>query len=1504
MKKILIFLVSAAALAAAADNTIHLDMESVASITGKNGKFHGGEFADGAPLGDSVTNGNRGFVGGGAKDGIELPSSVLALKQGSVSLYFKIGKNAPVDNGCFLLSAIGASPYYQNFGISITPRANNVCDISFTLVGAKGVKKTARSVVAKKIALERDRFYHLAVNWENINSGCADGSAELYLNGKLVGQRRNELITVGDIGRKLFVGSVDLEHAANKCGEKAFVLDEVEISDAPLSRKEIGLRAKKLPADDPADGRLLPKMPVKGGGKKQFTSYEIADFPISQGAIFCRFRLEEIMPGKSVIIFDNTASPAWNNRIALSIKMFENNVVEFYLSVNGARTKTYTSKALKKSMPLDPTMSHTILAKWKNINSKVGNGIMELYVDGINVANLNGFMTRFDKVSDVLRLGGGVPPAGGNARKDLLTIEECRIWRGEIPAGVQGDLFQKKNNQTVDSFIRLPIWRGEFKNDGRIDRKFWLRAADFGNFHSLRQKGITENTTQVKAACDDRNLYLMWRARHPEAVPNGSKHGMRDAALWRQDSMEFHFDTPKGKVSILISAYGEIYDCLNKVASWNSTIRTAVDRVPNERVWTGTATIPLSEITEDKDIIKGQVCRNISILQDSSSGWKYPYGKCGEWKIGTSLVVNRVEMPDMVSVGENTLSVFLASCDRKPHTVRTELTVNVNGKTETVSSMREIKPTGLEIPVSFTLPVEGRAGYSLLLTDENGDVVWSNSGFLDVKPQLALTLSREFYHNKLNVSINAQNIRPLPVKGSAQILRNDLAVGDMVEFSLDKGRHRIVLDTSKMDQHGIYTLAVTVVDSNGKSSRRTENFEFSPKPAGYPLNAGKKPWFGDFWFTPKFENGVVKCWNRVYSWHDSVFPSSITSAGVEMLAGTPYLEYRVDGKVLRLGKADVKPLGGDVEKTVFEVNASDENLIVHAKVRVEYDGFIGYDLNITPRKDVKIDKLAMVIPMKKDSARVKLQGLETTYSPERNLVRNYPASGRHFKFAAKAGLGCFERGLFLCNESDEGWLPYDRDNVEEIIPDGDRVLWRWNIVDGTAFKSLPRQRMGFQVTPYKPLKKDQLQSIRYFQVYPGGILRPTDVPYKLETLQKFKKLGANVLILHLYWSKYTGGYEPDDAARFRAYIQEAHKLGMRVLVYRASITNEYEPSFLYYGDLWKVKPSGSFYGNPVSNKYKLSSTSRCVNSPGYIDWYVGMAAKLIRDYDVDGFYYDFGVGGCSNALHNCGYAGKNTSSVVGEATDTIGINISEVTAEDKARRPTTPVLKQRELWKRMYNMVKELKGDAGIIDAHTSAPDRVFSYPFVDSMYHSESAATHRGMRIDPEMYRLYFTKQGLGTRGELILYTRGKNQVQQTRRMLAISLLHREMYRPMAAPYDAPAKGFKTDMAVKLWGIFSRNRVDEGQWLPYWKNQDLVAVNNGGKDALVSLWRHDDRLLLVVSNLGNDVRELNVSLKGKLEGFTKAVDAENPKIGVSFAENTLQLQVSAQDFRLIEITR
>ncbi len=1509
-KKHRLFMLGAALLigsSTAAAAALELDMESLDSIRSKGGKVYGGGFAAGTPAAAHITGGNRGFVSGGAKEGIELPISALPLKKGSISLHFKVTAKAQDGQGISFISAVGTPPYHNNFSIGLTPQANGSCRIGFVVIGDKSAPQTVQSIYAD-YALVRDEFYHLAANWENINSGKADGSLAIYLNGKLIASRSNAVINVPAPGNKFYIGSVDLEHTINKCGEGAFVIDEVQLKDSLLTADDLKKLTERVTVKDLANGDILPGMPVKAGGKGQYNSYHINNFPIDHGAIYCSFKLDEVVPGKSVILFDNAGTPPWHDRIAMMLKMHENNILEPYFVTAGTPTGAYLSRVLSKRIPFDTSKQHTMLAVWKNLHTGQSDGVLDIYLDGVNIGSMTDFATAITNPSDILHIGGCEPPAGTFIRDNILTVDECRIWRGDIPPVVRSMLLDNNSSKIEfkNSRISLPRWEQKFVNNGKIDKVFWQFAADFGPLHGYRTAGIAAKDTQIKAACDDNNLYLAWRCKYENASPTGKKYGIRDVALWNEDSVELHFDTPKGKYSAIISAYGEIYDSLADKSSWTADLEYAVANEP-DRVWTGTAVIPLNSIRSQDNLIRGTVCRNIEVLQSNSSSWSSRgFGKTGELSNDSAVAVTDVALPDMISVGTNQLSISAAAFKLQPHVIKAQMSITINGKSTSTRTQREITTiNAISFPVTFTVPEEGKAEYTLIISDEKDNVLFANCGFLDVKPPLSMTLKRDFYNNKLHVQVNAVKLAEPAISGKGRILKDGKAVTGYTEFKVENGLANIALDTSTLSEHAEYTAEIAVTDKTSKVSTRTEKFMFAPKPFGYPLGAGMKPYFGNFWFKPQVNNTSVKVWNRVYSWKNSIFPASITSGGVEILAATPYFEYRVNGQIKRLSSAQVTPAGEDEEKSFFDVVAADDNLSVKAKVRVEYDGFIGYDMDVEPKAGRKIDQLAMIIPLQKDSALFKLQGLETTYSPKRNHVENYPAEGGKFPFDHKAGLGGYDRGIFFCNESDEGWLPYDRDDTEVITLKGDQVIWRWNIVDGAELKKLPTQRMGFQITPYKPLIKDNLQSLRIYQVWPGGIIRPTDVPYKIETLQKFKNIGANVLILHMDWCKYTGSYEPDDPERFRNFIKEAHRLGMRVLVYRASITNEFEPSFLYYGDVWLTKPVGTFFSEYVQPKFKRSSTSRCVNSPGYIDWYVGMAAKLIKEYDVDGFYYDFGVGSCNNALHGCGYAGVNTRSRSGEATGTIGINIGEVTAEDRARRVTRPVLGQRELWKRMYNMVKELKGEDGMIDAHTSAPERVFSYPFVDTMWHSESAACHKDLKITLNMYRLFFSKEKFGTRGELILYLYANDDEKiKTRSLLALTLPHREIYRQQTNKWEHPYQGYYADVILNLWKVFQTFRVDDAQWIPYWKSQDYIAIENGTEDTAGSIWLHEDQALVVISNLSGTERELTVSLKGALKDFVNAEDMEDAKSNISVSDGKIKLTIPNNDYRLFKLSR
>ena len=1493
------------AFALAYGKQVRLTMESAAAVAAVDGIIHGGNFIDGAAELALVGGGNRAFAFGGMKDGIELTPFTLP-NTGCIQFYCKRTEKMLPEQPMVFMDSTGTPPFHNCITVVATVDASGEGKLRASFVNAKDVPNPL-TALETQIVMHADEWHHVALCWHNINSGETDASGELYWDGRLAASFAEKKIDIPNPAKRVFIGSVDHQARSNKCGEGAFAMDEVVIQDEPIDAAAVAALAARLRLRPiMADGKPLPNMPVLGGGEKQYRSYAFPDFPIENGAIFVRTKLDKIIPKKSLLLFDICGTPPWHDRIAMMLKMREGGKVELYGVFCGTPTGMYISRVVSKVVDWDVNVPHTIALQWKNISSGRTNAEGTLWLDGINVATLAGFECNITNPGKVFRLGGGQPPSGTWAEKDMLSIEECRVWRDGIPAQELEQLCQTQQEEKLDEVVvGIPKANKAPAIDGKIEDEIWTYSATLGYLHDYRYDGLAVPYTTVKACYDDKFIYVMWKAFFEEAKPFGVSQSARDAALWNEDSVELFFEAGTGKVQVIISAHGDIYDAWEQNTQWNSTANYAVSRGNQE--WYGEIAIPRSELQLDAiSSLKATACRNMGALQCKSSCWiARNYTGTGTWMLTENpVVLTDVKFPVTPTQGTNQGAITLRHT--VPATTNVEILFSLGqgeGKS-TVRVRRELMPSALmETSFDFQAIEEGINEYHLMVRDAEKNILINQKGFLTVKPPLYVTTEAFFYKGIMYVNVDASKLEVAKNTGTVELFKDNAAIGKPVEFTLKDGMAKVEVPTLALKEAGSYNAVVTVQSAAGKEIQQVCQFNFAPRPTVINPNAGRKTYFYDGWFTPKFENGVVKCWNRVYTWKNTIFPSSIISAGADLLADTPYFEYRLNGKVHRLSSAAVTPVGQDEEKTVFKVVAEDDALAVSAKVRVEFDGFIGYDLDLAPRDNAKIDRLTLVIPMDAKYAIYKLEGLETTFSLKRNHIPNYPAAGKNFPFVNKAGVGTYERALFVFNESDEGWLPYDRKNVESIIPGEKVVEWRWNIVDGEVLGKLPTMRCGFQVTPYKKLRDKYLTGHRQIMIWPGGVLRPGDTPYLMKNIEQAKAFGATVLQLHMNWSKHTGGIVPDDPELLKEYVKAAHKAGLKVVLYRCSITNENEPSFLYFGDLWVGKPVSSWFGYPFEPIEKRSSIGRCPNSPEYIDWYVGGSEMLMREYGIDGFYYDFGVGSCNNPLHGCGYVGENTQMREGESTLTIGINVGKLTQQDKARRPTVPVLAQRELWKRMYNMVHELKGEEGIIDAHTGNPARVFSYPFVDTMYHSESAACHGSQQLESlDMYRFYYSKEYMGSPGSIILYAADKDAA-FVRNNLALTLPHREIYRPQTNKWQHVPRDTMTLIIGKLWKLLNDYDVDTAEWMPYYTNKDVVKILDGTEFTVASAWYHEDKALMVVSNLTDDDRTITLELSGKMAKFTKATNAENPA-SASFAvsENRLSVVVGKRDFILLHL--
>ena len=1484
---------------------ISLNFQTEAAVEQAGGKFLGASFTDG-PVVSGVMGGNRAMIFGQKKGGIIFENFQVPFEEGWVSFYFKWNKALDgKPQQFFFADSLGTPRWYNRFYALVAIEANGDGSVDLGIVEAQTNKR-----LSGRIAIKVGDWHHVAMHWKNINSGNADGEAEIYWDGALLKSVRGQRWNIDVRGKDFYVGSVD-QHCghSNVWGDEAFAMDDFELHAGAMSLEMVQKKsaALKLSPRDYADGQPVFDGAVKGGGAGQYSPIDFINFPYKEGAFFARVKLDEILPGNRVALFDSCGTPNWNDRIGMNLVMEEGGKVRLNIFVNGVLTKLYTHREVNKIVDWDLSKSHTVVYQWKNISS--GHPDMELtcYLDGVNVCSMERGEATFANPARVVTIAGGRPPAAKPSKKDVLTVEECRFWRRNLSTAEIAELSKGGTSglkAEATPYVAIPKVK-PMTVDGTIDRDFSGRASNVGFFRDLRLGQQAVPFTDLKCGYDDKNLYLAWTGEFEDAKPVGPIHERRDAALWTQDSVEIIYNTPKGLAHLVVSAYGEIYDDLNGNKAWSSAIEYKA--TIKDRVWHGEAAIPLSEIALNGNLADITFCRNIKGLQTKSSSWAAKrFDQLGKARLAgdcVNLLESSLPVNPIMGVNQGKVKVY---APKEGESVSLSMSIfKRDGERSVCRLQRSLTKGSQDIVFDFTAREEGMNDYEFVIQDGQGRTIFSNFGKILVLPPLKVSTLAEFYLGRMTVKVDAASVEGVQPKGKAAVYFGQTKMVEK-QFELKDGLADVTLETTSFKEDGTYQAVVTIVNKDGKELTRSEDFLYAGKPKFMSAAAGQKTYFGKDWFTPVYDKGVVKVWGRTYTWKDTLFPASVVAAGDEMLQEAPYFEYTVNGKVQRLSKAKVTPTAGTKESAKFNVAAADANLSVKAKVWVDYDGHIGYDLDLAPVNGAKIDHLSLVIPMNYRNAMYKLDGNETMYTPATRDVDKFPSEGKGFPFKSYVGMGIPERGFFFYSESDEGWLPYDRRDTERIIRRGERVEWRLNILDGVALTKLPTQRWGFMASPYRSLdKRFNNEDFRYFSIWPGGVLYPDDIPYRMDKFDHFKKVGrGNVLHLHMNWPKHTGGYIPDDSEMLKEFVKKAHENGFRVVLYLSCLVNEYEPSYVHYGDYWVTHPTASWFGRPYEPKTKYCSVNRCMQAPGYIDWFVGGAEKMMREYDVDGFYYDFGIGNCNNGLHGCGYEGTN-SMASGATTETLGINVGEISAADRMRRPNSVVRANREVWRRMYNLVKEIKGEDGLIVAHTNDPARIFTFAFMDSTVHSETAACH-GYGEWPSLtkYRLYYSRQDMGTHGDCILYN-PKGDEALTRLFLAFTLPHNECSGIGCGYHWAvPLWEKHTKKMVEMRKLFVDFGIGSASWMPYYSNGDVVSIKDGTPQTNVSVWYKPEKTLLVASNVSKNDREFSITLSGKLAGYTKVVDAEGNKLPATLNGNVLTLPVKAEDFRLVELQK
>ena len=647
----------------------------------------------------------------------------------------------------------------------------------------------------------------------------------------------------------------------------------------------------------------------------------------------------------------------------------------------------------------------------------------------------------------------------------------------------------------------------------------------------------------------------------------------------------------------------------------------------------------------------------------------------------------------------------------------------------------------------------------------------------------------------------------------------------------------------------------------------------------------------------------LKVWGRSYEFGPLLLPRQIESAGKPLFTKPVTLEARANGKTLQWTAGPIEVKEQTDASVRLEQTLTAGPLTLNVGARLEFDGYLIYDLDLTASADTQLDGLGLLVSFIPDKA---LFGYGDRVFPRespKNVISEW-FSGEivdqlNFRFSANVWIGADERGLTWQAESNEFWNNADPQKAMVITPEKESTTLQINFVD--AARTLkPREplsyRFAFLATPIKPLRRDAWD-FRIARYEPWGKeieMGQRKTPDGTPEAKSIVDLGVRHLFTNITdvwpWPMPVG---KDFAKATHGMVEAAHKYGLKLHNYgihqRVPVN---VPEFDIYGSDMSnrplkqyVQPLGQNQERPGPISLKLGADSQatvmmCPKSEALQDAYLYALDQRLKTFGDDGVYLD-GTASfvpCMNTEHGCGYLGA-----------------------DGVLKPTYPVFAVRELMKRLNSIVKSHDPDA-IIDAHSSFCYNLAGLAYADVMWTGEqwhhlrdTGTNYVSGQLTLDKFRTEFTGRQIGIGAETLHY-----RLRDPMKVAATSLLHDISPRYSLQAFDnitgKPDPYFA--LMPKLWKLRDEFGANEAEKLYYYNNQDYVTV--AGEQGHATLLKHPSNgTLALVSNLSREKQDLTVSFNlqslGLRAGEVSVIDPLTGKDVPISAEGKVTLSLESE---------
>jgi hypothetical protein len=387
-------------------------------------------------------------------------------------------------------------------------------------------------------------------------------------------------------------------------------------------------------------------------------------------------------------------------------------------------------------------------------------------------------------------------------------------------------------------------------------------------------------------------------------------------------------------------------------------------------------------------------------------------------------------------------------------------------------------------PWAFTAD-EARNAYVRYFPDGAGRMV--------EPPRLVVNTAYDFYQKSISLKVACLPVNDVePATVAVRIVRQGerdpaLAIPRIPLDAALRGGWGAGVELAYAD----YELQAESLSAEGKALKSVALPMSRKQPEWWQNRLGQGEVVPKPWTPVEVEGATLRVWGRSYALGGGGMVTGLVSAAGEIMAAPPRLSGVVDGQAVQLEGTAPKVGNQSAAKAEWtgELRAKDLRAVVRGSM--EYDGLVTYRVTLQPDgvATARIDRLTLEFPLRREHARQLIVNGGGHSFRHSWVVRMLPETGTNAFWSGWMGpgnkgvaagsfcpvvwVGDDHRGICFFGENDKGWTPDAPVPAQELLPDGDRVLYRMNVIGRPVALAGEREfTFVLHATPTKPLPAD------------------------------------------------------------------------------------------------------------------------------------------------------------------------------------------------------------------------------------------------------------------------------------------------------------------------------------------------------------------------------------------------------------------------------------------------